>query len=44
VRECCEERDELGGAGESSEAPCRHWPAVAVEEDEPFLFFDDSVI
>ena len=44
VRECGEEKDGLGGAGESSEALWRCWPAVVVEEDEPFLFFDDSSI
>ena len=40
VRERGEERDGLGGAGESSEAPWQCWPVVVVKEDEPLRFFD----
>ena len=44
VRERDEERDGLGGVRGSSEGPWRWWPAVVVEDDEPLLLFDDSVI
>ena len=40
MRERGEERDGLGGAGESSEAPWQCWPVVVVKEDEPLRFFD----
>ena len=44
MREHGEERDGLGGAGKSPEAPWRRWPVVVVEEDKPLCFFDDSAI
>ena len=44
LREHGEERDGLGGVGESSEEPRWRWPVVVVEEDEPLCFFDDSAI
>ena len=39
-----EEREGLGGAGESSKAPWQRWPTVVVEEDESLHFLDDSAI
>ena len=32
------------GAVGASDGPWRRWPAAAVVEDDPFLFFDDSAI
>ena len=39
-----EEREGLGGVGESPEAVWRRWPVVVVEEDEPLCFFYYSAI
>jgi len=37
VRECGEERDGLGGVRGSPEGPWQWWPAMVVEDDEPYV-------